>query len=273
MIASSRAYGLLSRLINKGLTFIAVQQVEQDEQPDRFVEKVVMMENVSLTKNRKLALHPAVPGVLAGLLALAFAALVVMGDQLWLPWMERVFPNAAPNLWGLVSRGHMLLLSILVIAAWRSPRQFGFQPGKTRQSWKLILVLLALNCGIVGAYLALTGGTPYSGNEWLLTETVWVPLVEELVWRGVVFTLLLSGLRKFYSGPTSTTLAIWIGGVVFGLLHANNLLYGVPLAFVAVQVVNAVVWGVVYSFARARTESIYPPMLLHAAMNLMVIFF
>jgi membrane protease YdiL (CAAX protease family) len=39
------------------------------------------------------------------------------------------------------------------------------------------------------------------------------------------------------------------------------------------QVVNAVIWGVVYTYARSRTESIYPPMLLHAAMNLMVILF
>ena len=94
---------------------------------------------------------------------------------------------------------------------------------------------------------------------------------KELVWRGVVFTLSLLVLRKFYSERDSSTLAIWIGGITFGLLHANNLLYGVPFAFVAVQVLNAAVWGVVYSFARAKTESIYPSMLLHAAMNLIVV--
>ncbi len=231
------------------------------------------MENSSAIRPPKPTIHLALPGLIVVLLTLAFAALVVISDQVWLPWMQKVFPNAAPNLWGLVSRGHMLLLGIVFIIVWRNPPLFGFQIGKTFQSWKLILILLALNCGIVGGYLALSGGTPYSGNEWLLTETVWVPLVEETVWRGVVFTMLLIGLQKYYSKKTSTTLAIWIGGVVFGLLHGNNIFYGVPPAFVTIQVLNAVVWGVVYSFARARTESIYPPMLLHSAMNLMVIFF
>ncbi len=231
------------------------------------------MENSSAVQTKKSTIHPALPGLAAVLLVLAFAALVVISDQAWLPWMKEVFPNAAPNLWGLVSRGHMLLLGILFISAWRNPRLFGFQVGKTFESWRLILILLVLNCGIVGGYLAFSGSTPYSGNEWLLTETVWVPLIEELIWRGVVFTLLLVGLKKFYSTRTSTILAIWIGGVVFGLLHGNNIFHGVPPAFVAIQVLNAVIWGVVYSFARARTESIYPPMLLHAAMNLMVIFF
>lgn len=237
------------------------------------MQKERIAEDSPAVQPKKPAIYPALPGLIAVLFVLSFAALVVVIDQVWLPWMKEVIPNASPNLWGLVSRGHMLLFGILVIAVWRNPRLFGFQIGKTFECWKLILILLVLNCGIVGSYLALSGSTPYSGNEWLLTETVWVPLVEETVWRGVVFTLLLIGLQKYYSRRTSTILAIWIGGVVFGLLHGNNIFFGVPPAFVAIQVLNAVVWGVVYSFARARTESIYPAMLLHSAMNLMVIFF
>lgn len=227
----------------------------------------------SILQSKNTTVHTALPGFIAAVLVLSFGALVVISDQVWLPWMSRVFPNAVPNLWGLVSRGHMLLLGVLVIAVWRNPRLFGFQIGKTFPSWRLILILLALNCGIVGAYLAFFGGTPYSGDEWLLTETVWVPLIEELIWRGVVFSLLLMGLQKFYAKRSSVSLTIWISGLVFGLLHGNNIFYGVPPAFVAIQVLNAAIWGVVYAFARARTESIYPPMLLHAAMNLIVILF
>ncbi len=231
------------------------------------------MTEIATPKPASASRNLALPALAAIFLTAAFGAFVILADWFWIPWIEQLFPHASPNLWGLVSRGHMLLLGILALAASRRLRRFGFQIGQSFRRWKLLLLLLALNCGIVGGYLALSGGTPYSGNEWLLTETVWVPLVEELVWRGAVFTLLLLGLQKYYSQPTSTALAVWIGGVVFGLLHANNLLYGVPPAFVAVQVANALVWGVVYSFARARTESIYPPMLLHAAMNLLVVLF
>ena len=64
-----------------------------------------------------------------------------------------------------------------------------------------------------------------------------------------------------------------LSGLAFGLLHAANVLAGVPMKFVAIQTLNAVVWGLVYGYARSRTESIYPPMLLHAAMNLVVVLF
>jgi membrane protease YdiL (CAAX protease family) len=69
------------------------------------------------------------------------------------------------------------------------------------------------------------------------------------------------------------TLVVWLSGLAFGLLHANNRISGVPLQFVAIQVLNASIWGIVYGYARVQTDSIYPPMFLHAAMNLVVIHF
>jgi membrane protease YdiL (CAAX protease family) len=38
-----------------------------------------------------------------------------------------------------------------------------------------------------------------------------------------------------------------------------------------VQVLNAAIWGVVYGYARALTASLYPPIIMHAAMNLVVV--
>ena len=93
------------------------------------------------------------------------------------------------------------------------------------------------------------------------------------MWRGMVFTVLLLVLQKYYTAPATLHLVVWFSGLAFGLLHAANILAGVPAAFVAVQVINAVVWGVVYGYARAKTDSVYGPILLHAAMNLVVILF
>lgn len=39
-----------------------------------------------------------------------------------------------------------------------------------------------------------------------------------------------------------------------------------PVA-VLVQALNACVWGVMYGYVRAKTESIYPSIFLHAVMN------
>ena len=138
----------------------------------------------------------------------------------------------------------------------------------------MLLVMLIANCGIVALFLWLTSsGTPYSGNQWLFTEIVTVPVVEETFWRGIVFAVLLALLRRTYSEKTSLMATVWLSGLAFGVLHAGNALAGVPLSFVAVQVLNAAIWGVVYGYARAKTNSVYPPMFLHAAMNLVVVLF
>jgi membrane protease YdiL (CAAX protease family) len=213
--------------------------------------------------------------IVAGLLA--FVAIFVLVDDAYFKFADARFPNVGTSawlasLWGVVSRAYLLVL-IIPLVIWR-PRFFGFQIGKIRQHARMLLIMLLANCGVIAAYLWLTASsTPYSGNQWLVTEVVTVPLVEEICWRGLVFTVLFQLLRKLYPENTSSFWAVWLSGMAFGLLHANNLIAGVPLQFVAIQVLNASVWGIVYGYARAKTDSIYPPVLLHAAMNLVVILF
>ena len=206
----------------------------------------------------------------------AFCALFVFADQSYNRFINQHFPSVGEsttlaNVYGLVSRLHLLIPAALLVL-WR-PRFYGFKVGKISQNWKLILLLLVVNCAVIGAYLWLSGGTPYSGNQWLLTEVVTVPVIEETIWRGLVFAVLYAALKKSRPDPSALRWTVVLSGIAFGLLHAANILAGVPLQFVILQTLNAVVWGLVYGFARARTESIYPPMLLHAAMNLVVVLF
>jgi membrane protease YdiL (CAAX protease family) len=211
--------------------------------------------------------------VLAGLVA--FCAVFLVIDQGYNRFVDARFPPVDGSAWsatayGVVSRLH-LILPLAAVVLWR-PRAMGFQLGRTRRHWRLVLFLLAVNCGVVGGYLLLTGGsTPYSGNEWLLTEVLTVPLVEETLWRGAVFAVLLAAFRRIHPEGGATTRTIWASGLAFGLLHGANALVGVPLLFVGVQMLNAAVWGVAYGYARAVTDSIYPPLMLHAAMNLVVV--
>jgi membrane protease YdiL (CAAX protease family) len=212
------------------------------------------------------------------LLALAaFSLAFVLLDNAYYRFAAEHFPAVGTSawlatLWGLVSRAHLLVV-VVPSVLWR-PRQLGFHWGRAAQHWRMLLGMLLANCGFIAAYLWLTGSsTPYSGNQWLVTEVVTVPLVEETLWRGLVFTALLAALRHTQSDSASRHLAVWFSGLAFGLLHAANLLAGVPLAFVMLQTLNAVVWGVVYGYARAQTGSVYPPILLHAAMNLVVVLF
>ena len=128
----------------------------------------------------------------------------------------------------MLSRLHLLIPAALLVL-WR-PRLFGFQVGSTFKNWKLILLLLAINCAVIGGYLWLSGGTPYSGDQWLLTEVVTVPVVEETIWRGLVFAALYAALKKTRPDSSALRWTVILSGLAFGLLHAANILAGVPPA-------------------------------------------
>lgn len=210
--------------------------------------------------------------ILSGL-AIGFILL----DNAYNGFVASIFPEVGTStglatLWGIVSRLHVAIPALLLIV-WK-PKFFGLQIGTSFQHWRLILGMLIINCGVVAGYLWLSGsGTPYSGDQWLITEVITVPVIEEIVWRGIVFTLLLVTLRRYQSEATGTLMTVLFTGTAFCLMHINNIFAGVSAQFVVLQVVSAVLWGVMYSYARAKTDSVFPAILLHAAMNLVVVLF
>jgi membrane protease YdiL (CAAX protease family) len=77
--------------------------------------------------------------------------------------------------------------------------------------------------------------------------TVVAPVVEELMFRGVGYGL----LERF-----GRTTAVVVVGVAFGLIH--GLVAGFPVI---------ATFGIGLAYLRARTDSIYPCILLHASFN------
>lgn len=210
-----------------------------------------------------------------GLLACCILFFII--DQAYFHFISSRFPNVGTSVWlatvwGIVSRAPWIL--VIVIIALLRRRLLALRIGEMRSRWRLVLSIIIANGVVVGAFLLLSGNsTPYSGNQWLVTEIITVPLVEELFWRGFLFSLLFALLQKSLSKSLSLTITVWLSGIAFGLLHAANALTGVPIQFVAIQVLNAVIWGVVYGYARAKTDSVFPSILAHAAMNLVVVMF
>lgn len=80
-----------------------------------------------------------------------------------------------------------------------------------------------------------------------LVVTLVAPAVEELTYRGLGLSLV---------APYGVVLAVLVTGVLFGAAH--GLLVALPIL---------TVFGIVVGWLRVRTESIYPPMLLHATFN------
>lgn len=79
------------------------------------------------------------------------------------------------------------------------------------------------------------------------TVTLVAPVVEELTYRGLGFTLL---------HPYGKWTAILTTGVLFGAAH--GLLVALPIL---------TFFGIAVGWLRSRTDSVYPPMLLHATFN------
>lgn len=80
-----------------------------------------------------------------------------------------------------------------------------------------------------------------------LVVAVLAPVVEELTYRGLGFTLL---------APYGTWVAILVTGVLFGAAH--GLVAGLPVL---------TIFGIVVAWLRSRTGSVYPSMLLHGVFN------
>ena len=80
-----------------------------------------------------------------------------------------------------------------------------------------------------------------------VSVTVLAPIVEELTYRGLGFTLL---------APYGQWTAIVLTGILFGAAH--GLLIALPVL---------VAFGMAVAWVRARTGSVYPGMLLHGTFN------
>ncbi len=80
-----------------------------------------------------------------------------------------------------------------------------------------------------------------------IAVTVVAPVVEELTYRGLGFSLLL---------PYGSWVAIVLTGVLFGASH--GLLVALPVL---------TIFGLAVGWLRAKTDSVYPSMLLHGLFN------
>src|SRR5262245_36976731 len=161
---------------------------------------------------------------------------------------------------GLVVLGVLLAVIVLIsggrrdLLALRRPR-----------SWRRAAGLMALL--LVGVYVAIAVIDPFlhAGREQGLTPTAWqpehagayavtfflivclTPIVEELTFRGLGFSLIR---------PYGEWVAIVATGLAFGLAH--GLVYALP---------ELALFGSALAWLRARTESVYPGMILHGTFN------
>ena len=93
--------------------------------------------------------------------------------------------------------------------------------------------------------------------------------LEELVFRGLILSLLLSGNSDGHN-PTNIWRAIIISALLFSVPHALNVFVGHAVVRVLAQLVWAFLLGIVFACLRIAGRSIWPVVVLHGAMNAFV---
>jgi membrane protease YdiL (CAAX protease family) len=157
-----------------------------------------------------------------------------------------------------------LMLGILLLIARGLPLReaFGLQrpPSWPRAVGYLAVALIAiwLASAALSPFLDANDEQGFVPDTWdssrigafaafFLSVAVVAPIVEELTYRGLGFFLL---------SPYGTLTAIVTTGVLFGAAH--GLVVALPIL---------VVFGLAVGWVRAKTESVYPSMILHGIFN------
>ena len=199
--------------------------------------------------------------------AVTLSVLIAIANTAWFEIVNQVIRATDAVARGLIFSSWLLLIGLPVVV-WR-PRRFGFQPGDIASHLGLVAAIVVGAVAATIALLRLVGSTPYSDAS-LFIEVVDVPVTEELVFRAVLLTVLVAVLGRLWPARTAIPLAIAFDAVAFGAAHLANLGAN-PSAFTVAQAGFATILGGLCAFVMIRTRSVYPAILLHAAVNAAVV--
>ena len=102
------------------------------------------------------------------------------------------------------------------------------------------------------------GMTLREGAALYLISMVWVAILEELIFRGLLFRAM---------GKDGRTAAVIVSSITFGVGHIVNLLLGAELLSTALQLVEATALGFCFTAIFMVTGSLLPCILSHAFIN------
>ena len=91
-----------------------------------------------------------------------------------------------------------------------------------------------------------------------------VGVAEEIIFRGFLF----NGMRR----TGSLTVAVVVSAITFGMGHIVNLLTGHATMETLVQVLFAVAWGFLFTFAYLKSGSLLPCIAIHGLIDVFSVF-
>ena len=200
--------------------------------------------------------------------ALLFVALVILDQALlYLPFQTGI--NTALGLhWNWFGKLFELAWAIPFIAL--APITFadvGFRKPLRNTITRATVIVFIL---VVAAFLVhwiLRTGEPRT-TQTILYQLIMPAIAEEVVFRGVLFTVLQNAFQEQRSThqPWWTSRAVWLTAVVFALGHGWGVVDG-AFQFNTLACIFPFVFGVIAGALRKYSGSLVFPLVLHSAIN------
>lgn len=144
---------------------------------------------------------------------------------------------------------------LIAVMAWLRWDGLGLAAPTPRRAL-LLLWLPLLYISLILASVALRGFPSAATIAFVFVNTLLVGISEELMFRGILFRGALSRMTIWK--------AIWLSCILFGLIHALNVLITGDLRASLIQALAAFMSGVMFMALRIRTGSLYPLIIVHA---------
>jgi membrane protease YdiL (CAAX protease family) len=203
--------------------------------------------------------------VLIGAVAGAYAFAWV--NSLYATWIDDALRLDSALAQGLAFSAFPLAIGLGISLT--RPVLFGLRLGSTLDRIGPIVGVTVALCAVAAVALAVVGGNPFRGAEPLI-QAVAVPVSEELVFRGVLFGLVLVALGRLHPMEAALPLTVVISAVAFGIAHLNNI-GSYDTVFVVMQSAYAMILGIGAGYLRATTGSVIPAVAAHSAVNIVAL--
>ncbi|MCP8970324.1 CPBP family intramembrane glutamic endopeptidase [Ectobacillus ponti] len=190
--------------------------------------------------------RPILFAVLAFIVSRAVGGVLFLSAQLLYPDLDPI-----ADLSWLLPAGFAGVLLFLVYGM-GIDNESGFVKTASTREWIIWAPALMLPAFILWSQGIQAMGGMHAGM--LAIAALGIAMNEEILFRG----LFMRGFMRYGSFP-----AIFVPAVLFGFIHAGNLLAGGDAVFTILQVIWATAGGIAFAAIRLRTKSLYPCIVIH----------
>jgi membrane protease YdiL (CAAX protease family) len=166
----------------------------------------------------------------------------------------------------------VILAFLVIVLIWRWNRVAHALKSPSLRSWAIVLPVALYS--LIVYPLLFTGTLRLNLNQPNLAAGVAfngfaAGALEELVFRGIILSLLLGG-NPDDQNPSNIWRAIIISALLFSVPHALNVFVGHAEVRVLAQLVWAFLLGIVFACLRISGRSVWPVAVLHGVVNAFV---